>query len=89
MGIDLPKAIENSQDFLELSEEEKKAFLSRLEYIKEITESLDGFFKNTHNGKELKDFLDDLELDVCINQKFSIEEGEISVWQVHSAWGES
>lgn len=82
----LPAAFLNFDSVRALSHSQLKAFSKRLEYISEIAAEISTELPKIEDGNDIRDFLDNLELDVSVNQTLPIEYGEVTSWNIHQSW---
>lgn len=88
----LPEVIRQSDDFNALTKTQVSSLQHRLNYVWEIIENIKIWSKGESEWASLKDFLEDLELDVSVNVVFTSQGNEnsevLSNWVIHSSWYE-
>jgi hypothetical protein len=84
--VKIPAALEQSEEYQALSEEQKRYFLQRLDGIQEIGCDLANE-ASLNSATDFYDFASDLELDVVLRQELSLaEHGSLSRWLIHHSW---
>jgi hypothetical protein len=85
MLADLPKALSSSDEYLTLSEEQRKNLISRLQYYEEISKA--GFALAADDDTTLVEAIDDIELDgYSIVGGFSSPRSNVTPYIIHSSW---
>lgn len=83
-GNSLPAALVASDEFRHLADHQKRNFSARLNYIAEVVEKIGAWLEGRQ--EPLRDFLDDLELDLLVNIGAPTDGNAQSSWLVHSSW---
>ena len=84
--IQIPKVLENSENYAALTEAQRVNFMARLNYVEEILGNIKTWLAGESEWDTLADFLDDLELDVAANQNPVAGDEFVSNWLIHSTW---
>lgn len=85
----LPHVLHQVDSFVALPEEERLKFRYRIQYIREIEIRIEEFFEE--EGKqsdidEVRDLLDNLELDLMNSLSIRSAQETVSPWLIHSSW---
>lgn len=80
----LPATLVASNEFRDLTDHQKRNFSARLNYIVEVAEKIGAWIERRE--EPLRDFLDDLELDLWVNIGAPTDENTESSWLIHSSW---
>lgn len=81
----LPEVLTRLREFRNLSDEQSRSLLTRIRFIQEFSQKLQEVHEEDVN--ELRDALDDLELDAAICLSVSGDaRTRVSPWLVHSSW---
>ncbi|MBK6982953.1 MAG: hypothetical protein IPH30_16580 [Betaproteobacteria bacterium] len=85
--IEIPDALTLSDEFKRLNSKQVSNFVARLGYVDEVVETLHSFLRGGAADESLREFLDNLELDVFFALVFSSNpEEHQSNYLVHSSW---
>ncbi len=89
MGVkgELPVALRQSEDFKALTEREVDGLRSRLRFIEDSLDEMELWLSGaeTHGG-DLRNLLDDIELDLSISQSVPEQGRGVSNWLIHTSW---
>ena len=82
----IPAILQSLPEFKDLSDAELFNFGARLRYIEEITLKIDEW--TSGEERDLRAFIDRIELDIYINQSAGLSQDseQVSIWLVHSSW---
>ena len=81
----LPRALTDLENFRQLTEREAKLFESRFEYVGQILDSIDAWL--TRKDRDFRDFLDNLELDLSVNQNLPTDlNKKHTSYLIHTSW---
>jgi hypothetical protein len=89
MGEIFPSSLSDIDSFAALSKDERSSFLGRIRFIGEITGRIDEFFSDESKNcdvEELRDLVDNLELDLMACLSIEERNRKFSPWIVHSSW---
>lgn len=84
-----PECFLQSDDYADLTPQQIFNFLSRLDYIDEVSENIGEWLTgNRRYWNNFDAFVDDLELDIaaCQNLEMGSDDNTISNWFIHSLW---
>lgn len=80
----LPVAFMNSQEFKGLTQKQVFNLEARFRYVGEIVKNVEEWLSG--NEEEFKEFLDNLELDLSVNQNLPDGEERETSYLIHSSW---
>ena len=86
ISVELPLAIESSEEFRSLDESQRLSLLRRLDNARALGVSL-ASGKRFQESDDFLDFVEDLELDVSLVQELDgAPQGGLTRWQIHYSW---
>jgi hypothetical protein len=84
---DLPLALQQSDDFKDLTTAEAKGFQTRLRFIEECLQEMELWLSGAETGgRSLRDLINDVELDLSVCQSVPAKGQGVSSWLVHTSW---